>query len=67
MGETHNVEIDAYDPANKNFICNMYQDDGSRFSGTVTVDGNTITWKESFTLRGSKSSSRSRSSWQRIE
>jgi Protein of unknown function (DUF1579) len=52
MGETHNVEIDAYDPANKNFICNLYQDDGSRFSGTVTVNGNTITWEGKFFAAG---------------
>jgi hypothetical protein len=51
-GETHNIEIDAYDPANRNFVSNMYQDDGSRFSGTVTVSGNTITWEGRFIVAG---------------
>lgn len=52
MGATHNVEIDAYDPANNNFICNLYQDDGSRFSDTVTVNGNAITWEGRFFAAG---------------
>jgi hypothetical protein len=52
MGETHNVEIDACDPANKNFISNFYQDDGSRFLGTVTVSGNTITWEGKYFAAG---------------
>jgi hypothetical protein len=52
MGETHNVEIDAYDPVNKNLICNFYQDDGSRMSGTVTVSGNNITWEGKFFVAG---------------
>jgi hypothetical protein len=51
-GETHSVEIDAYDPANKNFICNIYGDDGSRFSGTATISGNTVTWEGKFFAGG---------------
>jgi len=51
-GEVHNVEIDAYDPANKNFTSNLYQDDGSRFSGTVTVSANTITWEGKYFVAG---------------
>jgi hypothetical protein len=46
------LEIDAYDPANNNFICNLYQDDGSRFSDTVTVNGNAITWEGRFFAAG---------------
>jgi hypothetical protein len=52
MGETQYLEIDAYDPVNKNFTSSMYGDDGSKFSGTVTVSGNTLTWAGKFVVGG---------------
>jgi len=45
MGETRSLEIVAYDPVSKNFVFNIYRDNGSTSSGTVTVSGNTITWE----------------------
>jgi hypothetical protein len=32
MGETQGLEIDGYDPVNKNLAGNLYADDGSTFS-----------------------------------
>lgn len=52
MGTTHNLEIDSYDPVNKNFISNLYQSDGTKFSGTLTVSGNTITWAGTWVIGG---------------
>jgi hypothetical protein len=43
-GETRGLEIDGYDPVNKNLSAEAYSDDGSRFSGVVTVTGNTRTY-----------------------
>jgi hypothetical protein len=44
LGEVRGLEIDGYDPVNINFLSNWYVSDGSRFSGTLTVSGNTWTW-----------------------
>jgi hypothetical protein len=43
-GEGRGLEIDGYDPVNKNFSSAMYFDDGSRFSGVLTFAGNTYTY-----------------------
>ncbi len=43
-GEGRYLEIDGYDPVNKNFTSDIYGDDGSRFSGTLTIIGNTRTY-----------------------
>jgi hypothetical protein len=43
-GEGRYLEIDGYDPVNKNFTSDIYDDDGSRFSGTLTITGNTRTY-----------------------
>ena len=43
-GETRGLDIEAYDPVNKNFVGNWYLSDGSTFSGGLTVSGNTYTW-----------------------
>jgi hypothetical protein len=51
-GETRFLEIDAYDPARKNISMNVYGDDGSRYSGTITVSGNIITWEGKVTGGG---------------
>jgi hypothetical protein len=48
------LEIDAYDPANKNIASSMYGDDGTRFFGTVTVKGNTITWEGKWLAAGAQ-------------
>ena len=52
MGKTQNLEIDAYDPVNKNFVSNLYQSDGTKFSGTLTISGNTITWAGTWVIGG---------------
>jgi len=52
MGETRGLEIDGYDPVDKNFTSNIYSDDGRRFSGTLTVSGNTFTWEGKFVVSG---------------
>jgi len=43
-GEGRILEIDGYDPVNKNFTHNSYADDGGRFSGVLTITGNTWTY-----------------------
>jgi hypothetical protein len=44
LGEARGLEFEAYDPVNKSFVSNWYQDDGSRYSGGMTANGNTYTW-----------------------
>jgi len=51
-GEAHGIEIDGYEPVNKNITSTFYVDDGSRFSGTLTVTGNTWTYEGMFTVAG---------------
>jgi hypothetical protein len=43
-GEGRILEIDGYDPVNKNFTHDSYADDGTRFSGVLTVAGKTWTY-----------------------
>lgn len=52
MGETRALGIEAYDPVNKNFVSNYYYSTGSRFSGVLTVSGNTFTWEGKFVVGG---------------
>src|SRR5215472_10925801 len=52
MGEIRNLEIDAYDPVNKNLTSDTYLSDGTKSSFTITVSGNTITWTGTFTFGG---------------
>jgi hypothetical protein len=52
MGEIRNLEVDAYDPVNKNFTSDMYLSDGTKSSFTITVSGNTITWAGTLTFAG---------------
>ncbi len=52
MGQIRNLEIDAYDPVNRNFTGDMYMSDGTKSSFTITVSGNTITWAGPFTFAG---------------
>src|SRR5215472_14408390 len=44
MGEIRNLEIDAYDPVNKNFTSDVYLSDGGKPSLKITVSESTITW-----------------------
>ena len=37
------VVIDGYDPVNKNFTHDSYSNDGAKFSGALTITGNTWT------------------------
>jgi hypothetical protein len=43
-GETQGFEIDAYNPANKNFTYNVYLDRGGMEAGVFTFSGNTWNW-----------------------
>jgi hypothetical protein len=51
-GETRGLEIDGYDPMNKNLCSQSYRDDGSTFSGVITVSGNTYTWAGKLVIAG---------------
>jgi hypothetical protein len=51
-GEGRGLEIDGYDPVNKNLSSHYYADDGSTFSGVITVSGNTYTWAGKFVVAG---------------
>jgi hypothetical protein len=51
-GETRGLEIEAYDPVNKNFVSNWYLSDGSRFSGVLTVSQKTLAWAGKYLLTG---------------
>jgi hypothetical protein len=43
-GESQALELDGYDPVNKNFTASVFNDDGSTYSGVFTLSGNTLTW-----------------------
>jgi len=51
-GETHGLEIDRYDPVNKNFVAAEFHDDGSIVSGASTFDGKTFNYKATFVAGG---------------
>jgi hypothetical protein len=51
-GETRGLEMDGYDPVNKNLSSQYYADEGSTFSGVITVRGNTYTWAGKFVVAG---------------
>ena len=51
-GEFRFVEIDGYDPVNKNFTHDSYADDGSRNSGVLTITGNTWTYVGNWVSEG---------------
>jgi len=44
--------MEAYDPANKRFASNWYYSNGTVFSGTLTVSGNTFTWAGKLVVAG---------------
>jgi hypothetical protein len=45
LGEYRAFEIIGYDPVNRNYPCNWYQDNGTITSGALTIVGNTQTWE----------------------
>lgn len=49
-GTVRTVEIDTYDPANKNFPFNGYDDGGGRYWGVVTVSGSAWTYEGKYVL-----------------
>jgi len=51
-GETRGLEIDTYDPVNKNFATSEYHDDGSTASGVYAFDGNTCIYTGKFFAGG---------------
>ena len=51
-GETRGLDIEAYDPVNKNFVSNWYLSDGSRFSGVLAVSEKTYAIAGKFLLTG---------------
>jgi len=50
--EAHLLEIDAYDPVNKNITFAVYTDVGTSFSGVLTVSENTISWDGTVSAKG---------------
>ena len=51
-GETHGLEIDKYDPVEKNYATSEYHDDGSTASGAYTFNGNTCAYEGKFEVEG---------------
>ncbi len=51
-GELHVIGIVSYDPVNKEFDTDWYQSDGSRYSGTLTISGNTFVWAGPLEIKG---------------
>ena len=51
-GETRGLEVDGYDPANKNFSSEIYFGGGGRFSGVLTISGKTWTYAGNWTIAG---------------
>jgi hypothetical protein len=51
-GETRILYIAGYDPVNKNFPTQLYYGDGSRFSGVLTIAGNTRTYEGKWSVAG---------------
>jgi hypothetical protein len=50
--ESQGLEIDSYDPVNKNFFGRGYEDDGTTYSGAFSVNGNTWTWEGKLVVAG---------------
>jgi hypothetical protein len=44
----HFLEIDRYDPTTQSILTNLYADDGTHYSGSITVSGRTATWMVKF-------------------
>jgi hypothetical protein len=52
MGETHTLDLYGYDPVNKNFTFSAFTDDGSSYSGVMTISETTWTWSGKMTTAG---------------
>ncbi len=50
--EMRMLEIDGYDPVNKNFSSEFYFAGGNRFSGVLTIAGNTWTYAGKWAMGG---------------
>ena len=50
MGDLQSLELCGYDPANKNYHVTVYSNDGSHWTGAITVSGTTwsTSWKLAF-------------------
>jgi len=46
------IEVFRYDPGNKNFAYSGYINDGSTYSGTLTISGSTVSAAEKFLIGG---------------
>jgi hypothetical protein len=57
-GETQLVEVNSYDPKNKNFTYHMSESDGDLSSGVMTQKGNTWTWRGKVVIKGKQYPSR---------
>ena len=51
-GETRSLEIDRYDPGDKNFPFSVYDSEGGTFSGVFTVSENTSPWSGKYVVAG---------------
>jgi len=52
VGEGRYLEIDGYDPLNKKFTSDIFNDDGSRYSGVLMITGTTRTYVGKTVLPG---------------
>ena len=51
-GETRGLELYRYDPVNKNFPTEIYMDNGSSYSGVMSISGNTFSLPGKFLAAG---------------
>ena len=51
-GQSHLLEIDAYDVANRHISSTVYTDDGTTYSAVMILAGNTITWEGTVSFAG---------------
>jgi hypothetical protein len=51
-GQSHLLEIDAYDVVNRHISSSVYTDDGTTYSAVISLAGNTITWEGTVSFEG---------------
>jgi len=51
-GETQGLEMDWYDPVNKNYPFSVYESGGAMFSGAGTFSGNANPWTGKYVVAG---------------
>ena len=54
LGEYKAFEVIWYDPVNKNYPCNWYQDNGTVTTGAMTIKGDTQIWEGGKYILGGK-------------